>query len=247
LFGHVRGAFTGAVADKTGKFQQAHQGTVFLDEIGTMPLHLQMKMLRVLQEQEVEKVGSSKKIKLDVRVISATNANLEQEVERGRFRADLYYRLNVIPITLPALRERREDIALLARYFLQKTCNELNRPLLSITPGAMSCLENYHWPGNVRELENVIERTVTLTEGLAIGKSDLPANISGSSCEDEEPQISCPRLTEAGLDMPEIIANIERCLIRSAMDLSQGVKARAAELLNIKRTTLVEKIKRLNL
>lgn len=247
LFGHVRGAFTGAVADKMGKFQQAHQGTIFLDEIGTMPLHLQMKLLRVLQEQEVEKVGSSKKIKLDVRVISATNVNLEEEVEQGRFRKDLYYRLNVIPIPLPPLRERREDIALLSRHFLQKVCSEMKRPLLSITPAAMICLENYHWPGNVRELENVIERTVTLTEGAAIGRSDLPTNISGSCHEDEEPQISCPRLTEAGLDMPQIISGIERCMIKAAMELSCGVKARAAELLNIKRTTLVEKIKRLSI
>jgi transcriptional regulator with PAS, ATPase and Fis domain len=230
-----------------GKFQQAHQGTIFLDEIGTMPLHLQMKLLRVLQEQEVEKVGSSKKIKLDVRVISATNCDLEEEVEQGRFRKDLYYRLNVIPIPLPPLRERREDIALLARYFLQKICSEMNRPLLAITPAAMVCLENYHWPGNVRELENVIERTVTLTEGSAIGRSDLPTNISGSFHEDEEPQISCPRLTEAGLDMPLIISGIERCMIKAAMELSGGVKARAADLLNIKRTTLVEKIKRLSI
>jgi len=123
----------------------------------------------------------------------------------------------------------------------------MKRPLLSITPAAMICLENYHWPGNVRELENVIERTVTLTEGSAIGRSDLPTNISGSCREDEEPQISCPRLTEAGLDMPQIIEGIERCMIKAAMELSGGVKARAAELLNIKRTTLVEKIKRLSL
>lgn len=247
LFGHIRGAFTGAIADKMGKFQQAHQGTIFLDEIGTMPLQLQMKLLRVLQEQEVEKVGSSKKIKLDVRVISATNVDLDEEIEQGRFRKDLYYRLNVIPIPLPPLRERREDIALLSRYFLQKTCTELQRPLLSITPAAMICLESYHWPGNVRELENVIERTVTLTEASAIGRSDLPTNISGSCREDEEPQISCPRLTEAGLDMPQIISGIERCMIKAAMELSGGVKARAADLLNIKRTTLVEKIKRLSI
>jgi DNA-binding NtrC family response regulator len=247
LFGHVKGAFTGAVADKIGKFQQAHQGTIFLDEIATMPMPLQMKLLRVLQEQEVEKVGGTRKIKLDVRVISATNANLEEEVEQGRFRKDLYYRLNVIPILLPPLRERREDIALLARHFLEKISKEMSRPVPSVTAAALHCLENYPWPGNVRELENVVERTVTLTEGTVIGKSDLPANISGSNYEEEEPHIACPHLTENGMDMGLIIADIERSLIKSALDLSNGVKARAANLLNIKRTTLVEKIKRLGI
>jgi two-component system, NtrC family, response regulator AtoC len=248
LFGHVRGSFTGAVADKIGKFEQANQGTIFLDEIATMPLHLQTKLLRVLQEQELERVGSTKKIKLNVRVISATNANLEEEIEQGRFRNDLYYRLNVIPVHLPALRERREDIALLARHFLQKICEEMNRPIMSISPTAMRFLESYHWPGNVRELENVIERTVTLTDGIIIEKKDLPANISGSAAEeDEEPALTCPALTDAGLDLPQVVADLERQLIRSALELSAGVKARAADLLSIKRTTLVEKIKRLGI
>jgi two-component system, NtrC family, response regulator AtoC len=248
LFGHVRGSFTGAVADKIGKFEQANQGTIFLDEIATMPLHLQTKLLRVLQEQELERVGSTKKIKLNVRVISATNANLEEEIEQGRFRNDLYYRLNVIPVHLPALRERREDIALLARHFLQKICEEMNRPIMSISPTAMRFLESYHWPGNVRELENVIERTVTLTDGIVIEKRDLPANITGSAAEEEEePALTCPALTDAGVDLPQVVADLERQLIRSALELSAGVKARAADLLSIKRTTLVEKIKRLGI
>ncbi|WP_225072347.1 sigma-54 dependent transcriptional regulator [Desulfuromonas sp. CSMB_57] len=248
LFGHVRGSFTGAVADKIGKFEQANQGTIFLDEIATMPLHLQTKLLRVLQEQELERVGSTKKIKLNVRVISATNANLEEEIEQGRFRNDLYYRLNVIPVHLPALRERREDIALLARHFLQKICEEMNRPIMSISPTAMRFLESYHWPGNVRELENVIERTVTLTDGIVIEKKDLPANITGSAAEEEEePALTCPALTDAGVDLPQVVADLERQLIRSALELSAGVKARAADLLSIKRTTLVEKIKRLGI
>jgi len=246
LFGHARGSFTGAVADKPGKFEAANGGTIFLDEIGTMPMHLQMKLLRVLQEHEVERVGTSKKIKLNVRVISATNANIEDEVKRGAFREDLYYRLNVIPILLPPLRERREDIALLARHFLLKSCKEMNRPLMSISPAAMQALEAYDWPGNVREMENVIERSVALTDGEIIERSDLPAGIGG--IDDESiPGLLCPRVTEDGVDMVRIIEAIERRMIGEALELSDGVKARAAGLLGINRTTLVEKIKRLTL
>jgi DNA-binding NtrC family response regulator len=243
LFGHARGSFTGAVADKPGKFEAANGGTIFLDEIGTMPMHLQMKLLRVLQEHEVERVGTSKKIKLNVRVISATNANIEDEVKRGAFREDLYYRLNVIPILLPPLRERREDIALLARHFLLKSCKEMNRPLMSISAAAMQALEAYDWPGNVREMENVIERSVALTDGEIIERSDLPAGIGG--IDDESiPGLLCPKVTEDGVDMVRIIEAIERRLIGEALELSDGVKARAANLLGINRTTLVEKIKR---
>lgn len=247
LFGHVRGAFTGAVMEKPGKFELAQGGTIFLDEIGTMPMHLQMKLLRVLQEQEIERLGSSRTIKLNVRVISATNSNLEEQVKAGNFREDLYYRLNVIPIILPSLRERREDIPLLARHFLQKSCQAMNRPLMPLSTEAVRALEAYDWPGNVRELENVIERSVALTAGERIEKRDLPPNIGGGN--DEEPAFSllCPTVTAAGVDMPKVVAEIERCMIRSAMDLGGGVKARAASLLRLNRTTLVEKIKRLDL
>lgn len=247
LFGHVRGAFTGAVSDKSGKFEQAKQGTIFLDEIGTMPMHLQMKLLRVLQEHEVVKVGSSITVKLDVRVISATNANLEEAVQSGRFREDLYYRLNVIPIHLPPLRERREDVALLTRHFANKICKDMSRPVVSFTPSAMRALESYFWPGNVRELENVIERTITLADSEIIGKKELPSNICGEERDDENPEIPCPRVTEQGVDMPRIVWELEGSLIKSAMELAGGVKARAASLLGIKRTTLVEKIKRLDI
>jgi DNA-binding NtrC family response regulator len=243
LFGHARGSFTGAVADKPGKFEAANGGTIFLDEIGTMPMHLQMKLLRVLQEHEVERVGTSKRIKLNVRVISATNANIEDEVKRGAFREDLYYRLNVIPILLPPLRERREDIALLARHFLLKSCKEMNRPLMSISLAAMQALEAYDWPGNVREMENVIERSVALTDGEIIERSDLPASIGGTD-DETVPGLPCPRVTEDGVDMVRIIEAIERRMIAEALELSDGVKARAAGLLGINRTTLVEKIKR---
>ncbi len=242
LFGHVRGSFTGAVIDKPGKFEVANQGTIFLDEIGTMPLHLQMKLLRVLQEQEVERVGSTRRTKLDVRVISATNSDLEQRVRRGDFREDLYYRLNVIPIQLPPLRDRREDIPLLAKHFLRKICDDMRRPVLELTHGALRALENYDWPGNVREMENVIERAIALTDGDIIDCHDLPPQIGGVYRENDHlPSFLIP---DEGLDLTETIAQIELTLIRQAMEKSQNVKARAADLLNINRTTLVEKIKR---
>jgi two-component system, NtrC family, response regulator AtoC len=242
LFGHIKGSFTGAVADKKGKFEQANHGTIFLDEIATMPLHLQMKLLRVLQEHEVEKVGDNKITKLDVRVISATNANLEESVKQGKFREDLYYRLNVIPLKLPALKERREDIALLARHFVAKICKEFDRNPVSFSSEAM---EAYPWPGNVRELENVVERTITLSEGNVMEVADLPSDIGQIDTDRRKPAVACPKVTEQGIDMPQFVAGIERQLIHSALALTNGVKARAADLLNIKRTTLVEKIKRL--
>lgn len=246
LFGHVRGAFTGAIADKPGKFEVADGGTIFLDEIGTMPASLQMKLLRVLQEQEIERVGSSKRTKLNVRVISATNSNLEAGVRDGRFREDLYYRLNVIPIHLPPIRERREDIPLLARHFLQKSCTEMKRKLMTLTPAAMQAMIDYDWPGNVREMENVIERSVALTDGEVIEKRDLPPNFGG---DEEGLQVGPrhPRVTEKGIDMPAVVTEIERGMILEAMGLAGGVKAKAANLLGINRTTLVEKIKRLDL
>jgi len=242
LFGHMRGSFTGAVADKPGKFELANKGTIFLDEIGTMPLQLQMKLLRVLQEQEVERVGATSRTKLDVRVISATNADLEERVRREDFREDLYYRLNVIPIHLPPLRERREDIPLLAKHFLKKICTDMHRPQLEITQGAVRAMEDYKWPGNVREMENVIERTVALTDSDIIDVQDLPPQIGGIVHNNSLlPSLQIP---EEGLDLADAIANIEQALIKQAMDKSSNVKARAAALLNIKRTTLVEKIKR---
>lgn len=242
LFGHMRGSFTGAVADKPGKFELANKGTIFLDEIGTMPQQLQMKLLRVLQEQEVERVGSTGRTKLDVRVISATNADLEGRVRRGEFREDLYYRLNVIPIHLPPLRERREDIPLLAKHFLRKICTDMRRPVLEITPEAIRALEAYAWPGNVREMENVIERAVALTDSDIIDRPDLPSQIGGVAQEDNYlPSLQIP---VDGLDLAETITLIEKTLIRQAMEKTSHVKARAASLLNINRTTLVEKIKR---
>jgi len=242
LFGHMRGSFTGAVADKPGKFELANKGTIFLDEIGTMPLQLQMKLLRVLQEQEVERVGATSRTKLDVRVISATHADLEERVRREDFREDLYYRLNVIPIHLPPLRDRREDIPLLAKHFLKKICTDMHRPQLEITQEAVRAMEDYKWPGNVREMENVIERAVALTDSDIIDVQDLPSQIGGIVHKDRLlPSLQIP---EEGLDLAEAIANIEQTLIKQALEKSSNVKARAASLLRINRTTLVEKIKR---
>ena len=242
LFGHMRGSFTGAVADKPGKFEMANHGTIFLDEIGTMPLHLQVKLLRVLQEQETERVGSTRPTKLDVRVISATNADLEERVRRGQFREDLYYRLNVIPIPLPPLRERYEDIPLLAKHFLRKICMDMNRPIMNLSQNAVKALGGYEWPGNVREMENAIERAVALTDGDVIDQQDLPPQIGGVPLDDSP--IPALQLPEEGLNMAVTIAHIEQALIKQAMDKSSNVKARAAALLKINRTTLVEKIKR---
>lgn len=244
LFGHTKGSFTGAIRDKIGKFEAANHGTIFLDEIGTLPMHLQTKLLRVLQEEEVEKVGSNKPIKLDARVISATNVDLEEEVKRGNFREDLYYRLNVIPITIPPLRERTEDILPLIRHFLEKNCLEMHRSVMSIDKEAFEALELYQWPGNVRELENVMERIVALTEGDHITLHDLPPNINRAYSEREE---SSTRVTEDGVDLVKTINEIERRMIGEALALAKGVKARAAVMLNLNRTTLVEKMKRLGM
>jgi two-component system, NtrC family, response regulator AtoC len=244
LFGHTRGSFTGAHKDKIGKFEAANHGTIFLDEISTMPLPLQTKLLRVLQEQEVERVGSTKPVKIDIRVISATNQNLEEEVRKGNFREDLYYRLNVIPLNLPPLRERTADILPLVRHFMAKYCREMQRPLMTLTREALEALELYNWPGNVRELENAIERTVALTEGEQITLQDLPANISKVYGHVE---LLSPRVTDLGIDMVRTVNEIEKKMIGDALALASGVKARAAALLHLNRTTLVEKMKRLGL
>lgn len=238
LFGYVRGAFTGANRDKVGKFEAANGGTIFLDEIGTMPLQLQTKLLRVLQEQEVERVGSTRPIKIDVRIISATNLDLAEEVRKGTFREDLYYRLNVIPLGLPPLRERVEDILPLAKHFLAKYCKEMQRRRMTLATEAVEALEGYRWGGNVRELENVMERVVALTEADTITLHDLPPNIR------EE---ALTRVTERGVDLVKVIAEIERSMITDALALTDGVKARAAALLNLNRTTLVEKMRRLGM
>lgn len=238
LFGHMKGSFTGAIRDKIGKFEAANGGTIFLDEIGTMPMHLQTKLLRVLQEQEIERIGSTRSIKLDVRVISATNLNLEAEVRKGGFREDLYYRLNVIPVVLPPLRERKEDILPLIRHFIEKNCIEMKRPKMTISNEALHMLESYSWPGNVRELENMVERIVALSESDRIMLDDIPSNIMDKVLT---------TVTEQGVDLVKTVNEIERKMICDALSLTKGIKAKAAAMLGLNRTTLVEKMRRLGI
>jgi len=244
LFGHVRGAFTGAIGTRQGRLEQAHRGTLFLDEVGTMSMQLQMKLLRVLQEREFERVGDSHTIKVDVRVIAATNADLSRMVADGAFREDLYYRLNVIPVTLPPLRDRREDIPLLVQHFLQKFCTEAERSPMTISQAALRCLMGHGWPGNVRQLENAIERAVALSGGRQqIEVSDLPPDVQ--SATDSGDALAGVVIPDAGIDFEEFISNVEREVIRRALERTRGNKAAAAQVLNMKRTTLVEKLKRL--
>jgi DNA-binding NtrC family response regulator len=240
LFGHVRGAFTGAVGARQGRFEQAHKGTLFLDEVGTMSAALQMKLLRSLQEREFERVGDNQTIKVDVRVIAATNSDLGRMVSEGTFREDLYYRLNVIPVHLPPLRDRRDDIPLLVKHFLQKFAPDTT---VHLSQGAMRALMAYSWPGNVRQLENAIERAVALSGGRQeIDVADLPPEVTEIEAATATPFVEFP---EDGLDLTEYLASIERDLIRRSLERTGGNRNKAAELLRIKRTTLVEKLRRL--
>jgi DNA-binding NtrC family response regulator len=240
LFGHVRGAFTGAVGARQGRFEQAHKGTLFLDEVGTMSNALQMKLLRALQEREFERVGDSQTIKVDVRVIAATNSDLAKMVAEGTFREDLYYRLHVIPIQLPPLRERRDDIPVFVKHFIEKFSSGT---AMQVSQAAMRALMAYHWPGNVRQLENAVERAVALSAGRRdIDSADLPAEVQMIPQTAATPSVDFP---DDGLDLPAYLAAIERDLIRRSLDRTGGNRNRAAELLRIKRTTLVEKLKRL--
>ncbi|HKH73554.1 MAG TPA: sigma-54 dependent transcriptional regulator [Vicinamibacterales bacterium] len=240
LFGHVRGAFTGAVGARQGRFEQAHKGTLFLDEVGTMSTALQMKLLRALQEREFERVGDSQTIKVDVRVIAATNSELSKMVAEGTFREDLYYRLHVIPIHLPPLRDRRDDIPVLVKHFLEKFAPGT---AMQVSQGAMRALMAYQWPGNVRQLENAIERAVALSAGRKeTAVVDLPAELQTTPETTETPFVDFP---DSGLDLPAYLAKIERDLIERSLERTGGNRNKAAELLRIKRTTLVEKLRRL--
>ncbi|MSO81671.1 MAG: sigma-54-dependent Fis family transcriptional regulator [Acidobacteria bacterium] len=240
LFGHVRGAFTGAVGTRQGRFEQAHKGTLFLDEVGTMSGALQMKVLRALQEREFERVGDNQTIKVDVRVIAATNLELSRLVAEGTFREDLYYRLNVIQIPLPPLRERLDDIPILVTHFLDKFAPGGS---MHVTQGAMRALMAYQWPGNVRQLENAVERAVALGAGRQeIDSADLPPEVQAKPQTTPAPFVDFP---EDGLDLPGHLASVERDLIGLALDRTRGNRNKAADLLRIKRTTLVEKLKRI--
>jgi len=245
LFGHVRGAFTGAVGARQGRIEQAHRGTLFLDEVGTMNLAMQTKLLRVLQEREFDRIGDSHPTKVDVRVIAATNSNLPDMVAAGTFRDDLFYRLNVIPVRLPALRERREDVPLLAQHFAKRVCADLvpARAPVTISQDAVRQLMAYDWPGNVRQLENTIERAITLAPGRSqIESADLPPEVQAVTVTDATTRFELP---QDGMDLDRHVADIELALIRQALDRTANNKRQAALLLNLKRTTLIEKLKRL--
>ena len=236
LFGHEKGAFTGAIATKVGKFELATGGTLFLDEIGHMRLDLQAKILRALQEREIERVGGTRTIKIDVRVLAATNRDLKKAIEDGTFREDLYYRLNVVPITLPDLKDRQEDIPLLANHFVQKFAPESNPAMREIAKEAMAILMSHTWPGNVRELENVIERAVTLGRGPAVEPRDLPPHLAGGT-----------NPLERALAKEASLEDLEKDYIAMILRRTKGHQIRAASILGIDRRTLYRKIRRFGL
>jgi transcriptional regulator with GAF, ATPase, and Fis domain len=244
FFGYRRGAFTGAVTDKQGKFELAKGGTIFLDEIGDMSADLQVKVLRVLEEGEFERVGGHETIKTDARIIAATHRDLEEEVQKGNFREDLFYRLYVIPILLPTLRERKTDIPFLVSYFLDQFSRKNRHPAAQVSDEAMKILVNYPWPGNVRELRNLIERLVVLHEGTQILPEDLPEKLR---LEGGRQLRRGAAPSGEGISFNTAVSEFEKALILSALEKSNWVKNKAAQLLKIKRTTLVEKIKRYQL
>jgi len=237
LFGHVKGAFTGAIANKPGKFEIAEGGTIFLDEIGDMSTDLQVKVLRVLEENEFEPVGGSKTIKANVRVIAATHRDLEEEVQKGYFREDLFYRLYVIPMVLPPLKEKKSDLPLLVSHFLDLFCRGEKGDSITISNEALEIFMNYSWPGNVRELKNLIERLVVLSESAEITPRDLPKKLKTI----KRPEIG---VSAEGVDFNTAVTEYEKTLIINALEKTNWVKNKAADFLQIKRTTLVEKIKR---
>ncbi len=241
LFGHVRGAFTGATSPKLGKFEVANGGTIFLDEIGDMSPDLQVKLLRVLEEKEFEQVGGCKTIKVDVRVVAATHRDLEEEVQKGNFREDLFYRLYVIPITLPALRERRMDIPLLVNHFLTHFNEKNNRNVEGLSEPAMEIIMNHAWRGNVRELKNMAESLVVLKGQGEIYPRDLPKKITNRNSSVSLPQVD---ITQDGICLSNAVSEFEKSLIVQCLEQTKWVKKRAAKLLQVNRTTLVEKIKR---
>ena len=241
LFGHVKGAFTGAVYPKKGLFDLADKGSIFFDEIGNVPLETQAKLLRVIQERDFMRLGGMETIKVDVRIIAATNVDLRRMMEEGRFREDLFYRLHVISIQLPPLRDRKDDIPLLTQHFLNKYGDENRKPGLELAPEAMDLIAAYDWPGNVRELENVVERAVVLTAGPKIGADLIPEHVRKPSSMQLPPQFVVP---PEGIWFKDVIEDFEKRLIESTLEAAGGVQKRAAELLHIKPTTLNEMIKR---
>lgn len=235
LFGHVKGAFTGAIQHRVGRFEQAHKGTLFLDEVGDLPLEIQTKLLRVLQEREFQRVGSSETIRVDVRLIAATNVDLVQKIREGKFREDLYYRLNVVPIAAPPLRERIEDIPQLVRHFVEKICRQEEIPTRRLSPETTARLQHHPWPGNVRQLENVVEMAVALSGTREVlYPSDFPL-----------PEQPVQRPVIQTNDFEQTVGRIERQILEEALKKANGNKTAAAEMLGLKRTTLAAKLKSL--
>jgi nitrogen regulation protein NR(I) len=266
LFGHEKGAFTGAVNTRIGRFELAQGGTLFLDEVGELDPSLQVKLLRVLQEREFERVGGVKTIKVDVRILAATNKDLEKATKEGKFREDLFYRLNVIPLHLPPLRSRVEDIVLLTAHFIQEFSRKRKREPFAFSPEAMQCMIKYSWPGNVRELENLIERVTILVSGKVVNVADLPEKFHQLSFKDLEPDAFAPdapvraaaadslptqqgsqEIGASGIDLNEMVQSMERRMILQALEKAGGVKATAAQLLGLNRTTLLEKMKKMGI
>ena len=245
LFGHVRGAFTGAIASRVGRFELAQHGTLFIDEVSSMSLPLQAKVLRVLQEKELERVGESRTVPLDIRIIAASNTDLRKLVKSGQFREDLFYRLNVIPITLPALRQRREDIPLLAQFFVRKSCSDNGIAPKQLTQDALRVLMTYDWPGNIRQLENAIEHAVAMSVvSKDIAADALPLDIREGTDGHAVTDVSIP---EEGLNFTSVVSQLERELILRCLEKTGGNKRQAARLLQLSRTTFIDKMQRLNI
>jgi transcriptional regulator with PAS, ATPase and Fis domain len=241
LFGHVRGAFTGAVNSRQGRFQLANGGTLFLDEIGEMSPKLQVKLLRVLQERQFEPVGSDRGVQVDVRVVAATNRDLQVAVREGRFREDLFYRLNVLPVHLPPLRERESDVALLVKHFLALHGARKGKRVVRIDPGALAVLEEYRWPGNVREVENLIERLIVLNEDGTIGVEELPDYVRQREVADHPANEALPA---SGMDLDRYLEKIENGFICQALERARGNKTLAAGMLKLNRTTFIERLRK---
>lgn len=245
LFGHIKGAFTGAYQPRVGRFEQADKGTLFLDEIGCMSMELQAKLLRVLQERSFERIGGAQTIKVDVRIIAATNSNLAERVRDGLFREDLFYRLNVIPIIIQPLRERRDDIPLLVQHFTKKICDIQVIELKNISQDAMKRIMAFDWPGNVRQLENAVEMAIVMSgDRQTLTATDFPGLLSQN---DQTPHARSIVIPDEGIHFNSVVSDLERELILQSLEKAKGNKKRAADLLHIKRTTLVEKLKRMNL
>jgi two-component system response regulator HydG len=238
LFGHEKGAFTGADKRRDGRFAQAHKGTIFLDEIGEMSPIMQAKLLRVIQERELQRVGSDDTVKVDVRILGATNRNLEDDVAEGKFREDLYYRLNVVTVDVPPLRDRQDDTPLLAQHFLKRYTEKNRKPVKGFSPTAMDILLKYDWPGNVRELENAVERSVILLNGDYITEKELPLNLTRSYSDESNWVAAQPVNAE-----PRPLEEVEKEAILAALDASGGNKSETARRLGINRKTLHKKLK----